>query len=420
MTQTTIKLFNPYDKQMEVIRAIEDDSNFFITVVAGRQVGKSLLGLNLAVKWAVDNKRVTIFWCSPTDSQAHKAYIQLKDAIVETGIIKSHKGASGDTEVVLVNGSRILFRSAMSEDSLRGEAVHYMILDEAAFMKKNTVDTILLPMLAVKGRKCLCITTPKGKNWVHDWYSKGFDTPKWKSFHFTTNDSPYANKELIDAWRDSLPEKAFQQEVLAEFIDSASVFKNVNELLCLPLDQGPIAGQNYYGGIDIGLINDSSVLSIIDQNGNLVKYIRWTGIEAPDLINAIQIESRIWNLYKIYIENNGVGLPIYHDLKRKMMNIEEFNTNSKSKGEIINQLIHKFNTKTIKLINDDLLRMELESFLFTQKDGRVKYEAASGFHDDIIMSLAIGQECYETYRRLKFNPIKAAIYGGNSFRTNDW
>jgi hypothetical protein len=72
-------------------------------------------------------------------------------AMDKSPVIKSYKTSKGDGEITFHNGSTILFRSAASEDSLRGESVHYLILDEAAFMKRSTVEEILLPMLSVTG-----------------------------------------------------------------------------------------------------------------------------------------------------------------------------------------------------------------------------------------------------------------------------
>jgi len=277
-----------------------------------------------------------------------------------------------------------------------------MILDEAAFIKRETVEMILLPMLNVRGKKCLFITTPKGKNYIHEYFLKGQTEPSWKSLRYSTLDSPLANKELIDMFRKTLPEKLFKQEIEAEFIDSSSVFNNITELLSLESINSPAVGAKYYAGIDIGLIRDASVISILDDYGNLVKYYRWTDLEAPELMNEIIRINNLWKFDALMIENNNQGLIIYQELKRKMSNLHEFNTNSKTKPEIINRLIHLFNMKEMKLINDEYLRIELEGFIFKQNDlGTIKFMADYGFMDDVVMSLAIARWCYENKRFIK-------------------
>jgi hypothetical protein len=166
--------------------------------------------------------------------------------------------------------------------------------------------------------------------------------------------------------------------------------------MCLDIIDEPKKDEFYYGGIDIGLINDASVLSILDGSGNLIKYYRWENIEAPELMNQIEDINKKWKFKKILIENNNQGLTIYQDLKRRIKCLESFNTNQKTKPEIINKLIHLFNTKEIKIIKDDYLRIELEAFIFKQNtNGGLKFMADNGFHDDCVMSLAIARWCYE-------------------------
>lgn len=405
-----LTLITPHPKQKIILDSILDPNIFCTIAVIGRQFGKTLLASNVAIYWALNDPKSNIFFVSPTDNQNLRIYNDIINAVIESGCIKSRKMPRGGTEILFQNGSKILFRSAMAEDSLRGQPVEYMILDEAAFIKKETIDSILLPMMAVKGKKMYVSSTPKSKNWVYDWYMKGQTDPKYKSFRFSTYDSPYANEELINMFRESMPDKLFQQEIEAEFIDSASVFNNIRDVMILDRVKTPLAGGEYYAGIDIGIINDATVLSILDKNGDLVNYYRWEKTEAPELIKEIININRIWNFKSIYIENNNQGLTIYQDLKRIIKNIFDFNTNQKSKPEIINNLIHLFNMRGIKIFKDELLRIELEAFIFKQKDGKIKFMADNGFHDDIVMSFAIARECYLDNQKKKFNAKAASIF----------
>jgi len=393
---TEIELIDLHDKQREIVMSCLDDNIFYIVGVIGRQFGKTTMAENLAVYWAINYPGSVVYWVSPTDSQSNRIYKDIVNAIWESGAIKSKKEPKGDTEILFYNDSKILFRSAASEDSLRGPSVDYMILDEAAFIKKSTYEEVLSPMLAAKGKKCVFISTPKGKNYLYELFLNGQKYPNWKSFRYSTEDSPFASKEFIESQRLTLSPKIFQQEYLAEFVDSSSIFNNISEVSTIDMIDSPIKGDTYYAGIDIGLINDASVLSIINSNGEMVKYYRWENIESPELIqDIININSK-WNFKKILIENNNQGLPIYQDLRRKINNIEQFNTNSKTKVEMINDLIHAFNTKSLRIPKDEYLRIELEAFIFKQNDnGHIKFMADSGFHDDCVISLAIAYQCYK-------------------------
>lgn len=386
-----LELIKPHQYQKEIIDSCLSDDIFFITAVVGRQFGKTCLAENLAIYWAINNDNVKVMWVSPTDSQAQKVQSEIVNAIIHSGVIHSSKKSRGDIEIRFLNGSVILFRSAASEDSLRGESIHYMIVDEAAFVKRTTVEAILLPMLNVTGRKCLFITTPKGKNYIFDYYQKGLSgDDKWRSHRYSSLDSPLVNDDLIKLFKDVLPPKLFQQEVLAEFVDSSSVFNNVSELTVLEEQNTPIQGEKYFAGVDVGIVTDATVIAILNENGDLVKYYRFVDEEAPEIIEKIKIINKLWKFENITIENNNQGLVLYQELKRELTNITDFNTNSKTKPQIINRLIHLFNTKAIKLVDDDYLRVELESFIFKQGDnGNIKFLADYGFHDDVVMALAI-------------------------------
>lgn len=391
-----IELIKPHTKQKEIVDACLDDRLKFIVAIIGRQFGKTTIAENMAIYWAINDPKSTIYWVSPTDAQSQKVYKDIINSIFESGIVKSKKMPKGDTEIVLMNGSKILFRSAQSEDNLRGQSVNYMILDEAAFIKKSTIEQILLPMLSVIGKKCLFISTPKGKNYLYDYYLNGQTKDSWKSLRFSTYDSPLANADMIKIFKDTLPEKIYQQEVEAEFIDSSSIFNNIGDAMMCDRLEAPISGEKYYAGIDVGIINDATVLSIIDDEGNLVNYYRWEGVDTNKLLENIKEICSKWNFFKIYIEDNNQGIALYDNLKLTIPRIERFNTNAKTKPEIINRLIYLFNTKEIKVIRDEYLRIELEAFVFKQNDnGNIKFMADYGFHDDCVMSLAIARKCYD-------------------------
>ena len=397
-----IKLYKPYSKQIPIHRACNDKETFFITAVAGRQAGKTALAEQQALYWALNSDKIIVYWVSPTASQSTKVYKQMLEMIIKTPVIKSYKGGQGDTEIVFINGSRILFRSAAQEDSLRGETIEYLIVDEAAFQKEDVFTSILLPMLNVRGRKCLCISTGKGKNWFFHQYQRGRGTDKeYKSFKFLSSDNPYSNPTVIQIAKENLPDVLFRQEYLGEFIDSSAIFENVNELACLDVLERPVMGQSYWMGIDIALKDDYTVITVIDKDNSVVWYDRFNQVTAPQLKARIIEASRVWKPKKIMIEENNQGLPIIHDLKitHKITNIVGFKTTSTSKQEIVNNLINAFSSKKIKVPKDDIYKSELETFTMTiSPTGQPKFAAAGGFHDDIPMSLAITWECVNKYK----------------------
>lgn len=392
-----LTLYTPYNKQRLVHKYCNDKETFFITVNAGRQSGKSMLSINQSIFWALSKKNQIVYWVSPTAGQASKVYKQMLNAVLPTELVKSYKGSKGDTEIVFHNGSVITFRSGAQEDSLRGESVNYMIIDEAAFIKEDTFKIVLLPFLNVTGKKCLIVSTPKGKNWYYYHYLMGINgtNDKYKSFQFNSSDNPYSNEMVIDLAKQKLPQPLFAQEYLAEFVDAAAIFENIKELSTSELITSPVANEQYFIGVDIGMKNDFTVAVVLNKSGEMVSYDRFTNLSAPLLKQRLKNYIELWKPKKTYLELNNQGLPIFDDLiEMGVKNLEGFTTTSSSKPEIINNLINAFASKEIKILNDPIIQTELESFtMVPTSTGKVKFQAPDGFHDDICMALAIAWEC---------------------------
>lgn len=433
-----LNLFKPYRQQAEVLEALANPLNFYTTVVSGRQVGKSTLSQNIAIKWALDAINVLVYWVSPSSTQALKSLNDIVKALGYNGVkssskrkkvslITAVKRQKDDAQIQFVNGSVIKFKSAGSEERLKGDTVHYCIIDEAASIKENTVNEMILPMLTAAGRKMLCVGTPKGRsNWLYGVYHKGINdaTGRYRSFSFPSHSSPFASLETINDAFYRLPYKIFQQEYLAQFVEGAAVFDNIVEQLVLKKFKGcgdgrvytkednndnehrdgchPEEGKKYFAGVDIGMKNDYTVASIFefDRGRNvykLIHYYRVTNISADQIVKLLIRIINKWNC-RMMIETNNQGQPIIDHLKKeieptKRSRLIEFTTTNKSKSEIIEDLIYCFSTKTIELVNDGDLRIELENFIWEHTaTGLTKYFAASG-HDDIVMSTAIGLHC---------------------------
>lgn len=400
----SIKLYTPHTKQKEIHSAcLASNPAFVVTVVAGRRGGKSMAAQNQALFWALTDIGSTVWYVCPTDSQCQNVITELAKAVKDSGLIKKINNSKGDRVIEFENGSQIHFKSAMAGDSLRGSKVNYMIIDEGAFISNKLFDTVLMPSMAVGGKKVLIISTPKGQNWFYNYYQKGLvkGQRKFKSFKFTSHDNPAVDPELIELFKSQVPEAVFNQEYLGEFVDSAAVFKYIDEI-CILKEQEPVKGTNYVVGVDIGMLHDNTTVTVLDTNGNMVFQDSFTQLEAPELRARILSTLKKYKPIKTLIEENNQGLPLIHDLKREWHGIEGFYTSNQSKEEIINKLVAAFSGKNIKCLNDEDLKIELNAFIFElTATGKIRYCAASGFHDDRVMSLAIAYSmCFDHYKHV--------------------
>jgi len=406
--------FTPHPKQREIISKITQSQAKYHIANIGRQFGKSLMGENLALYWAINHAPCKIMWVSPVYAQASKVHKELYSAIAKSGIVKTNNFSS--SELLLRNGSTIIFRSAERYDNIRGETLDYAILDEAAFMKDDAWREAIKPTLLVKGKKALFISTPKGKNWFYDLFQLGAsaDHSNYQAYTGSSYDTPYISKEEIDEARLVLPEKVFQQEYLAKFIDGGGeVFQNIKKNQW-PGDWPKPIGK-VYCGIDLGKQEDYTVATFMDSKGTVIDIYRDNKTQWTNMTQEILTRIKKWNA-TVMIEVNSIGDVIFEQIKREWQDTHPFVTSSKSKNEIIEGLILDFNNSEVMIPNPQTfpaLSHELEIFTYdyNPKTRSIRYGHPSGMHDDTVMSLAI-----VNYNRKQNRTLGTYAVVGNSGR----
>ena len=385
-----IKLFTPFDKQREIIESYADSEHLFGVVVAPRGSGKTLLAMNLMLYWLLGDKNQKGGWVSPIYNQAKAVY----DQVVEAGrdiIVQSNRQ---DLNITFINGSSLKFLSSDNPDSIRGFRFHYLILDEVAFQKETAIQSAILPTLNPTGKKCLLVSTPRGKNHFYTWYLKGKDMlADTISFKIPLTECPYINKSLIDEARKSLPESIFKQEYMAEFTDASSdVFVGIEQVASVGIFDLS-RRQDVFVGVDTGLQEDMSVLTCINTVGRVV----W--VEALNRENISTIADKFSNIltnYNVvggYVETNGIGRAMYDLLKKKFLKIKEWNTTQDNKTEMVRKLIGDIESLNIEIPSIDLcpeLHQEMSSYTYKLSgNGKLTFSHPNGGHDDYVDSLML-------------------------------
>jgi len=395
----TINFFKPYKAQQPIIKACTDNSIKYVIYNASRQSGKSLILCNMAVYYALEQNNNFVMVVSPTDSQVKHLYKKILNSVIELPFLRNYKSQSGDSEIRFHNGSTIIFRSAASANSLRGFSVTHLLCDEFAFIDEETYYTILAPTLTVRGKKALFVSTPKGKNLFYKLFNLGIKEPNYKSFKTTYKDNPFADKEFIQEQKKVLSDSQFKQEYEGEFIDSSSLFQKIEEYATLTSIDSPVPGDSYFAGVDVGFKNDKTIISIINQRGEIV-YIKVLNQEDFNgQVSEIKSVTDRFNCVLTYVEANNQGVAIIDGLiAAGMWKIQSFNTTATSKPKIINQFLSDFNKGLIKFVNDERLISEFKAFGYKMgENGHVTFGGTGGIHDDIVMATIIG------YANYKFN-----------------
>ena len=380
-----VELFKPYPKQREVIDQYVDSEHLFGVVVAPRGSGKTLLGMNVMMYWLLSKNKQKGAWISPVYNQAKSVYDQIilagKDVIIQNN--------RQDLNITFVNGSTLKFLSTDNADNIRGFRFTHVIIDEIAFQKERSIDQIVLPTLNPNGKKCMMISTPRGKNFFYNWYNKQDNTI---SFKIPLTECPYINPDLIDAAKKSLPPDLFKQEFEGEFVDSGNdVFQNIDKVSYI--DAWDHKRQDAFIGIDTGLTTDMSVLACVSPMG---KVLHMEHINNENINTIATRFSNIMNQYNVvggYIETNGIGRGMYDLVQPKFKKVKGWNTTQDNKTELVRKLINDIETLTIELPSRELCPTLHDEFAnYTYKlspTGKLSFGHLPGKHDDFIDALML-------------------------------
>lgn len=155
----------------------------FRVLVAGRRFGKTYLAITELCRAAWGKGKVA-WYVAPNYRQAKRiAWKPLKEI---TRPFWAGKPNESDLTIPLTAGGTIGLRGADNYDSLRGEGLDFVVLDEYASMRPEAWTEVLRPALADRKGKALFIGTPNGLNHFYDLFQEARTHAEWAAFQFTT------------------------------------------------------------------------------------------------------------------------------------------------------------------------------------------------------------------------------------------
>ena len=380
----TIKGYTPHLKQKEIHNSIINESYKYYILNIGRQFGKTMLGINQMLYWAINHKGCNIAWVTPIYKQSKKVFDEMEKVTKSSGLFEYNRS---DLTISAFN-SQIQFFSGERPDNIRGNTFDYLIVDEMAFTRPELWSEVLSATVLVKGKKVIFISTPKGKNHFYQLSLQPNYDNRYKYFHYSSYDNPMIDVEDLEERKRSLPKHIFEQEYLAKFIDNASgLFKNVDSCVIKTAERT----QKLFGGLDIGRADDYTVLTILNKSYQMVYVQRWRQQEWSKIIDEVATKIREYNA-EIFVEVNNQGDVFFEMLQNKVYNnVQPYVTSTATKPIMIEDLAVHFENKDIGILNENWLVDELNAFtyIYNEKTRRVQYGAPQGVHDDGVMSLAL-------------------------------
>lgn len=320
---------------------------------------------------------------------------------------------------------------------------HYLVFDESAWVESSTfndvVDSLLPSQSGLSTKKVIFISTPNGKNHFYDiWKRAGFTSADskngyikyfgdWKTVpRFKSDGSKYESQEFKKEIIKKYGERYFAVNYACEFQGSANTLISGEILdsfvICdalytrkpnIAIFEDPIPNTKYVMGVDSAKSGGDfcafQVLKI--ENTGFTQVARCKcQIDYLKFVDYIVDYGKSYNNAMLIVENNdGSGQSIadfiksgydyanlYHDVNKingKRFKYPGFRTTYKTRYALLQNMKMFAESNKLKIVDSDTIK---ELFDFVEING--KYQAESGKHDDLVMSLAI---CFAIFLNAK-------------------
>ena len=383
MTTAKIKLPRLHKAQAQV----REERKRRNVLCNGRRWGKNIFLQFLATETAISGGYVG--WSAPVYKQTLDDYRALDNILAGVTVRKS----ISEMRLELIGGGVVEFWSLDKPDTIRGKRYNRFIVNEAGFVPDlmSIRNMIIMPTLIDFTGDEWYSGTPKGMNGFYSLYNQRGDD--WAQWQMSSYSNPHIPARELDSLKTLMPERAFQQEILAQFLeDGGGVFRRVREASVLqPLERGE-DGKSYIIGVDWGRSNDATVFCVLDSVSKQQVYLdRMTDTDyASQRARLIALAER-FNHANIIAESNSMGQANIEALQNAGVYVTGFNTTNATKANAIQSLELAFERNDIQLLADELQINELMAYQSEKlPSGLVRYGSPDGLHDDTVMALAIG------------------------------
>jgi len=442
-------LLKPYLKQKELIHKINNDK--YVLVLKSRQVGISTI-IQAYCSWLANFYDNTVIGIISKDGKEATDFARTIRGMIEKlpDWMKPKKGASGigfdkytEQSFILTNGSKV-FASTVNPNApdkcLRGKAVTFLVIDEAAFIRHIDVAwTSLVPALSTSQKHARNANVPYGTvilstpnkttgvgKWFYSKYQRAISSSEfeigslypfiihWKDISELANDPNWYKTQC--AMFDNDPKK-IEQELELKFIPAGGSF--FDEEVCLklqnlvskPIDKfklfngeiwvfkKPEEGRFYIIGVDTAseFGNDKSAITIWDYQ-TLEQVWEYQGkLQVTDFVKIVKYAMTLYPGITV-IENNSYGNQVTEEINNSDLSSFLYKEKTESRNIVKPGLSN--NVKTRPLMIDALYsyvsqfpeivkseRLALELIGLVEKNGKV--QADSDCNDDLALTVGM-------------------------------
>lgn len=378
-------------------------------VACGRRFGKSCLGCDVLVDPLLHGKPCA--WFAPSYkflSDAWRIMMGYLRPAIKTVSVQERR-------ITLISDGTLDFWTLDSGDAGRGRKYFRVVIDEAAIVRDlmETWNASIRPTLSDLQGDAWFLSTPRGRGAFWTLWTRGEDPEHedWASFSAPTAANPFIPPGEIEAARRELPERVFQQEYLATFLeDAGGVFRKVRESVDVGRtgSEHPVPGDLYTLGVDLARLEDFTVLSVLDGRGRQVYLERVNGMSWTRQVELVLSTAERYKA-RVVIDGTGVGDPIAEALRRRGLELTSYTFTHQSKENAIDRLALLLESGRLRLLDNDVQTNELLAYEYVITPSRnYRMSAPEGSHDDTVIALALACWGHDRYGT-RSDPYQAVL-----------
>ena len=358
-----------------------------------RQSGKTFFIMTEVLKMAFQHISTSVIF-EPTLALSRNVYKSIYKALEKTGLIKIANAQL--LEIELTNGSTILFKS--TEQMNRGLTISgILVLDECAYLDDEAIFSVL-PFINANNAPIIIASTPfMMDGYYYQMYLKGLENDELvKTFDWSKHPetSRFLTDEKKQLYKQTMSRAKYTTEVEGEFLtDGGLLFTGLENCLGVPNDNKII-----YIGIDFGTgaDEDYTVLSVINNNGQMVKMYRTNNLTPTQqvdwLCGIIKDLNGQYVIKTILCEQNSIGT-VYIDFMKKNLpkgvTLTNWITSNKSKQDLVTTFQIALENGYIQILNNPILLNELRKYQaeINTKTKNISYNGYNANDDTVIATM---------------------------------
>jgi len=402
-----------------------------VAAVASRQSGKSTT-LIMTILYLLDRYpgfKVGVF--APKEEQAKGIIFKgIRDNAETSDYYAKKIVRSSQTHLELSNGSLIKAQAASPTSKIMGQDLDLVILDEAQDIEDDKIRRDILPMLAARNGLMVMIGTASTKKC---YLYESLRSPVYETFKISLPEACAQNPKYAEHVEQARMERGdddvlFRTQYMGEWVLEKGMFIEKEDLeKCESSDimVEPDSEEPRFAGLDPACREDRSVLTIMDQKGNIVKWLSFEGDEYPVQFAIIIPALKVWNVKYMCVDSSGPQQAVYQMLRDMARQrglgciIEPRYFDPMNKHKMTVSLKRAIKNKEISYYTKEKCPEEMKSDWFRFKQEMVELEVAykdymmsasapdkRGSHDDYFASACLVWDCYTTFSGTKRGLIR--------------